>query len=264
MSTVEMTADLVVAMLRDQHPDLAELPVVFGANGWDNQLWRLGDDLAVRLPWAAEEASELLLREFALVPRLASNLPLPIPVPQRLGRRRPSEAFPRPWIVTTWVPGEPADRAPVTRGDEAVYALARFLAALHRPAPDGISVGRSGRGGPLTDSAGRFTTALEQAIERDLVDDPDALRAVWEVALGAPTWIGPRSGCTRICTQPISSHRVATSVASSISVTCARAIRPVTLPLAGCCCPRGSWIASSGPTAPLTPQPRSAPGAGQW
>ena len=47
---VEITAELVQALLRDQHSDLAERPVTLGARGWDNKLWRLGDDLAVRLP----------------------------------------------------------------------------------------------------------------------------------------------------------------------------------------------------------------------
>ena len=44
----EVTADLIAELLREQHPDLADLPVAFAARGWDNQLWRLGDDLAVR------------------------------------------------------------------------------------------------------------------------------------------------------------------------------------------------------------------------
>ena len=47
---MELTAELVRALLRDQQPDLADRPLTFGARGWDNQLWRLGDDLAVRLP----------------------------------------------------------------------------------------------------------------------------------------------------------------------------------------------------------------------
>ncbi len=47
---IEITADLIAELLREQHPDLAGMPLTFGARGWDNQLWRLGDDLAVRLP----------------------------------------------------------------------------------------------------------------------------------------------------------------------------------------------------------------------
>ncbi|GAA3152709.1 hypothetical protein GCM10010466_49640 [Planomonospora alba] len=107
---IEITAELVRELLRDQHPDLADHPVRLGARGWDNQLWRLGDDLAVRLPWATRDADALLGKEHAWLPALAPRLPLPVPVPQRLGE--PSALFPRPWIVTTWVPGEPTDRAP--------------------------------------------------------------------------------------------------------------------------------------------------------
>jgi aminoglycoside phosphotransferase (APT) family kinase protein len=79
----EITADLVRELLRDQHPHLAGRPLALGARGWDNQLWRLGDDLAVRLPWATAGADELLRKEHAWLPVLAPRLPLP--VPQRLG-----------------------------------------------------------------------------------------------------------------------------------------------------------------------------------
>src|SRR4051795_1693257 len=108
-----MTAELVRDLLRDQHPDLADRPIRLGARGWDNQLWRLGDDLAVRLPWATPDADVLLRNEHAWLPGLAPRLPLPVPVPQRLGS--PSARFPRPWLVTTWVPGDPADQAPITQ-----------------------------------------------------------------------------------------------------------------------------------------------------
>ena len=47
---VEVSADLVRRLLADQHPDLARLPVEFLANGWDNELYRVGDGLVARLP----------------------------------------------------------------------------------------------------------------------------------------------------------------------------------------------------------------------
>ncbi|MFD9903131.1 phosphotransferase [Streptomyces sp. NPDC059063] len=188
-SEIEITAELVRHILREQHPDLADLPVKLGARGWDNQLWRLGDDLAVRLPWATQSADALLLKEHTWLPALAPRLPLPVPVPQRLGR--PCERFPRPWIVTTWVPGEPADRAPATRPAEAAAALAAFLTALHRPAPDGAPAGRD-RGGPLADTADHFAQWLASATELGLVRAPDAVRAIWEDAAAAPAWAGPR------------------------------------------------------------------------
>jgi aminoglycoside phosphotransferase (APT) family kinase protein len=185
---VEISAGLVRDLLRAQHPDLADRPVRFGARGWDCQMWRLGDDLAVRLPWATRDADELLRKEHAWLPVLAPRLPLPVPVPRRLGE--PSERFPRPWIVTTWVPGEPADRVPVTSAARAADALAAFLTALHRPAPDGAPAGRD-RGGPPADSAERFAAGLDSATGKGLIADPDAVRAVWEDAAAAPDWAGP-------------------------------------------------------------------------
>jgi aminoglycoside phosphotransferase (APT) family kinase protein len=185
---IEITAELVRNLLRDQHPDLADRPLRLGARGWGNQLWRLGDDLAVRLPWATQSADGLLRKEHAWLPALAPHLPLQVPVPQRLGE--PSERFPRPWIVTTWVPGVPADRVPVTRAADAADCLAGFLTALHRPAPDGAPVGR-GRGGPLADAAEHFAQGFASATELGLLSDPEAVRAVWEDAVAAPQWEGP-------------------------------------------------------------------------
>ena len=185
---IEITAELVRDLLRDQHPDLADQPIRLAARGWDNQLWRLGDDLAVRLPWATRTADALLRKEHAWLPALAPHLPLPVPVPQRLGE--PSERFPRPWIVTTWVPGEPADRVPARRAAEAASTLAAFLTALHRPAPTGAPAGRD-RGGPLAGHADGFTRGLAAVTDLGLLPDPDAVRAVWEDAAAAPDWESP-------------------------------------------------------------------------
>lgn len=185
---LEITGDLVRELLADQHPDLADRPVRLGARGWGNQLWRLGDDLAVRLPWVASDGATPLLNEHTWVPALAPGLPLPVPVPQRLGR--PSGRFPHPWLVTTWLPGTPADVAPVTRTADAAAKLAAFLTALHRPAPAGAPVSAE-RGGPLADRDAAFAGGLALLGGRGLIDDPDAVRAVWHDAVTAPPWAGP-------------------------------------------------------------------------
>lgn len=195
---IELTAELVRELLREQQPDLADRPLTLGARGWDNQLWRLGDDLAVRLPWQTETADALLLKEYTWVPVLAPRLPLPVPIPQRLGE--PSERYPHPWIVTTWVPGTPADRAPATDGGPAADALAAFLAALHQPASAGAPEGGRGRGGLLAQVAEGVGWQLDAmtdlcttvaGIESELIPDPDAVRAIWDDALAAPDGVGP-------------------------------------------------------------------------
>ncbi|GIF47114.1 hypothetical protein Afe04nite_16530 [Asanoa ferruginea] len=102
----------------------------------------------------------------------------------------PSARFPRPWLITTWVPGTPADRLPATLSTEAATSLARFLTALHQPAPGDAPAGRD-RGGPLADRADQFDSGLAIATERGLIDEPDAVRAVWHDAVTAPVWTGP-------------------------------------------------------------------------
>ncbi|WP_116949065.1 aminoglycoside phosphotransferase family protein [Jiangella endophytica] len=181
-----MDERLLRTLLGEQHPDLADLPVRAAARGWDNQLWRLGDTLAVRVP-CTERAPDLLRKEYRWVPELAPRLPLPVPVPLRLSE--PSASFPHPWAVTAWVGGEPADRAAVTRGDHAAEALAGFLRALHRPAPEEA---------PDNPERGVGLTVVADGVEQGLpVLLPPAVasaaRAVWDDAVSAPAWAGPRT-----------------------------------------------------------------------
>ncbi|MYS23700.1 MULTISPECIES: phosphotransferase [unclassified Streptomyces] len=131
-SEMEISEDLVRDLLREQHPDLAGLPLHEVAGGWGNQMWRLGDELAVRMQ-RMDKSPDLQLKERRWLPTLASRLPLPIPVPLREGA--PSERFPKIWTVMTWVEGTPLDHGSITRGDHAAETLAGFLKALHVEAP---------------------------------------------------------------------------------------------------------------------------------
>ena len=81
---IEVTADLVRDLLREQHPDLAELPIREVAGGWGNQMWRLGDDLAVRMQ-RMDTSPDLQLKERRWLPVLSPRLPLPVPTPVRSG-----------------------------------------------------------------------------------------------------------------------------------------------------------------------------------
>ncbi|GLZ36636.1 hypothetical protein Acsp05_02610 [Actinokineospora sp. NBRC 105648] len=172
--------DLVRALLRDQHPDLADLELRAVVGGWDNQLWRLGTELAVRLP-RTERAPALSRVEQEWLPVLTGHLPLPTPTPVRVGE--PSALFGHTWTITRWVEGDPADHSPITRTD-AADTLAGFLKALHRPAP-AQAPANPVRGIPLAGMREGFTSALTV-----LADDTsaDAARETWEKAVAAPAW----------------------------------------------------------------------------
>lgn len=178
----EMDEDLVRSLVREQHPDLAALDVREVPGGWANQMWRLGDELAVRIP-RTEDAPSLLRKEYRWMPVLAPRLPLPVPAPVRMGE--PSARFARPWIITTWVPGEPADHVPVTRGRHAADALAAFLRALHQEAPAEAPVNQT-RGVPL-----RTLTRGFDAVFPTIDGIGEEVREVWENAVSAPEWHGP-------------------------------------------------------------------------
>lgn len=177
MGEGEYGQDLVRALLRDQHPDLAELRLRSVNGGWDNQQWRLGEELAVRLP-RTERAPALLRNEQTWLPVLANRLPLPTPTPVRIGQ--PSRLFEHTWTVVRWVKGEPADQAPVTHLD-AAEALAEFLGALHERAPADAPTNPS-RGVPLVGWQEGIDGWFEVIAEHPGVDDA---REVWEmIAIG--------------------------------------------------------------------------------
>ncbi|GGQ85133.1 phosphotransferase [Kitasatospora griseola] len=183
-SESEIGEDLVRKLLRDQHPDLAELPVREVAGGWGNQMWRLGPELALRMQ-RMDTGPEPQLKERRWLPMLAARLPLPIPVPVRDGA--PSEAFPKIWTVMTWVEGTPLDHGGITRDDHAAETLAAFLRALHVAAPaDAPPAGDFGA--HPKDCTGGFEHFLRAAAPAELVDE---IRAVWGEAVAAPGWEGP-------------------------------------------------------------------------
>ncbi|MFF7074061.1 aminoglycoside phosphotransferase family protein [Streptomyces pseudovenezuelae] len=186
MTATEITADLVRNLLREQHPDLADLAIREVAGGWGNQMWRLGDELSVRMQ-RMDPTPEMQFKERRWLPVLAPRLPLPVPTPVRFGE--PSERFPKHWTVMTWVPGEPLDHAPISRGDHAADTLAGFLRALHveAPADAPIAADRGAHPKNCTDGFENFLQAV--ALDRDIVADA---RAVWDEAVAAQAWDGPR------------------------------------------------------------------------
>ena len=69
------TADLLRELLRDQHPDLADRPLREVEGGWGNQMWRLGDELAVRIQ-RMDTDPDHQLKERRWLPLLSPRLPL--------------------------------------------------------------------------------------------------------------------------------------------------------------------------------------------
>lgn len=170
---------LVAELLAQQHPDLAHLPLRAIDAGWDNALFRLGDQLAVRLPRRAI-AAPLIVHEQTWLPRLAGRLPLPIPAPSRIGT--PACGYPWHWSVLPWLAGEAADQHAPDPAQARPFAA--FLRSLHTPAPADAPVNPV-RGCPLHERA-PFAEARLQRLSNTTSLITSQIWQIWQAALDAP------------------------------------------------------------------------------
>lgn len=189
---VDLDETVVTDLIAAQCPQWVDRRVEFLTSGWDNAIFRLGRDLAVRLP-RREVAVPLIEHEQRWLPQLASALPLPIPVPLYTGT--PTERFPWPWSVVAWLPGRSGLDLAVdddwsgdgTAGStELATALGGFIAALGRVVvPDDPPVNPF-RGIPLAQRRDRFADTLDAC--RGVLDATtiEAIERVWDDALAAP------------------------------------------------------------------------------
>ena len=177
---LELDEDVVRRLLEEQFPDWRELPLQrVRPDGTVNAIFRLGDELAVRLPRRLGP-TEPGGRELEWLPRLAPQLPLEIPLPVAQGL--PSDAYPWFWEIHTWVDGE---TVPIEEIDamQAARDLAALVRALQRIDPAGAP---PGRGTPLAERAEHMTWWF------DRFDGDPRARLEWErIVAGTPPWAGP-------------------------------------------------------------------------
>jgi aminoglycoside phosphotransferase (APT) family kinase protein len=186
---VETDAALVRRLVCAQFPEWATLPIALvSSRGTDNALYRLGDDMVVRLP-RHERTVGRLEHEHRWLIQLAPRLPLPVPEP--LARGLPAEGYPWTWSIYRWLEGEPATAERIADESRLAADLAALVAALQRIDADGgppPSELNAFRGEPLVmrDDATRASIAILSGRI-----DVAAATALWEEALEAPEWEEP-------------------------------------------------------------------------
>ena len=176
---------LMRRLLAGQFPRWAELPIdLVISYGTDHDIYRLGDELAARLPrmgWATAQAA----KEAEWLPRLAPHLPLAIPVPLAMGH--PAEGYPFSWSVCEWLPGENANGT-IADLEQAAVDLASFVHALRRIDVTGAHERPPhARGGPLAEGDEQVRRSITELGDR--IDAAATLRS-WEQSLDAAAWEG--------------------------------------------------------------------------
>ena len=181
---VKIDALLVSQLLAEQQPDLQDLSIQFVDAGWDNAIFRLGERLAVRLP-RREVAARLIENEQNWLPQLAKQLPLAVPVPQRIGL--PNSFYPWHWSVIPWLPGQTAAEIRLNANHARQFGL--FLKALHVKAPNNAPKNPV-RGVPLIERAIMLDERMQRLAAQTETISP-TIRALWQQAVDAPIDVAP-------------------------------------------------------------------------
>ncbi len=177
---VETDVALVRRLLREQFPEWAKLPLsAVAESGTVNALYRLGDELVVRIPRNRPSLWSDLDDEFTWLPRLAPLLPVAVPIP--VARGRPSGDYPHEWGIFEWLPGE--NPTPGEVRQSLAGELAELVTGIHAIELEGGP--QSVRGDDLA-RFDEFTRENLQALEGEL--DTDTAERLWDEALGVPPW----------------------------------------------------------------------------
>jgi aminoglycoside phosphotransferase (APT) family kinase protein len=169
---LDVDEPLVRALLREQFPQWAELPLVRAGDGTVNVIYRLGDELSLRLPRRGERERT----EDRVLPLVAA---LPVEVPRLVAVGRSGAGFPWEWSVHTWLEGE------LPSADLSLDDLATLIEALQALDPTGAEDPAYGRGRPLATRDEAVRDALTRVEARGALE-------LWERAVAAPEWEGRR------------------------------------------------------------------------
>jgi aminoglycoside phosphotransferase (APT) family kinase protein len=179
INEAEIDVTVVRRLLFEQFPEWAELPLRrVEPSGTERAIFRLGDELTVRLP-RLEGPTKPGSKESDWLPKLAPLLPVEIPMPVAQGH--PGAGYPWFWDIHTWVEGETVSVEAIDRL-EAARDLARLVAALQRV---GSADAPRGRGIALLERD-RETRSWLARLNRD-----PAIAREWKRALESPPWDGP-------------------------------------------------------------------------
>ena len=191
---IPIDAELVRLLVSRVMPAYADAPVRrLASSGSTNALFRLGEELLVRLP-RQPGGSESISKEARWLPVLGPLLP--VPVPQVVAVFDPDCGYPERWSVLRWIDGaHPVVVDPDTpvdpRREVLAKNLATFLDALRQVEIPTVAVNQpdlqSYRGEPLATMDQGTRENIEHC--RSLGDfdfDLDAAEQIWADAMTLP------------------------------------------------------------------------------
>jgi aminoglycoside phosphotransferase (APT) family kinase protein len=191
---IPVDAELVRGLVTRAMPAYADAPVRrLGSSGSTNALFRLGDDLLVRLP-RQPGGSAAISKEATWLPVLGPQLP--VSVPDVVAVFEPDREYPEHWSVVRWIDGaHPEVVDPDTpvepRREELAKDLAATVRALrHAEVPTGAVHSpqlQSYRGEPLATMDHATRENIERCRTLDGFGfDLEAAEQIWAEAMKLP------------------------------------------------------------------------------
>lgn len=183
----EITRELVRELVDHQAPQYAGLSINFASAGWDNEMYRLGEKLAVRLP-RRQLGADLIANEQRWLPEISQRLPISVPCPLYNGKPTPS--YPWNWSIVRWFDGDPLAYAPFVDREQVSVSLAKFLTGLHVDAPNSAPTNAS-RGVPLKQRDVKVRGYLKLADIANKVEIEELWNRVCDLPIwpNAPVWL---------------------------------------------------------------------------
>jgi len=179
---VDIDDAVVAGLLRFQFPEWAGLPLHrVRSTGTDNAIYRLGDDMAIRLP-RIHSAVGQIDKEYDWLKFLSLHVPVEVPLP--IARGEAGLHYPYPWLIYRWLDGEDLQHARVEDLDQLATDLADFVLVLGQFDPAGAPPAGL-RGGALAPHDEMVKAAVPKLAGS--VDSDRAL-AIWRAALRADPW----------------------------------------------------------------------------
>lgn len=188
------TLDLARKLISQQFPEYASLTIVdVEKQGHDNRTYRLGRNMLIRMPTAANYALKVP-KEQELLPKLAKRLSVSIPAPIKMGK--PSTNYPYPFSIYKWLPGKSINLLTLTghEKEQLAFDLAKFLKEL-QAITDVEGPGPGQHNWYRGDHVSVYDNGLREQIAAlsDVIDVTRAL-ALWDKACATrwnkqPVWI---------------------------------------------------------------------------
>jgi len=130
MSKFIPTLDLAHKLILEQFPEYSNLPITdVEKQGHDNRTYRLGEQMLIRMPTAADYALKVP-KEQELLPGLAKRVSVSIPAPIKMGK--PSADYPYPFSIYKWLSGKSINLLTLTdqEKEQLAFDMAKFLKEL--------------------------------------------------------------------------------------------------------------------------------------